>query len=96
MLSVALALPDDGKVLACDICDEYSRVGVPQLRVAGVAHKIDLQLAPALTTRDARINANESDVSRGTQHVERHSAGHFSLKVPESLARHRVFRLEWR
>ena len=80
MLSVALALPDDGKVLACDICDEYSRVGVPQLRVAGGAHKIDLQLAPALTTRDARINANKSDVSRNTQYVERHSARQFSLK----------------
>ena len=39
------------------------------------------------------IIANESDVSRGTQHVERHSAGHFSLKVPESRARYRVLSL---
>ena len=58
-LSVALALPDDGKVLACDISDEYTRIGVPHWKAAGVAHKIDLQLAPALTTLDARINAGE-------------------------------------
>lgn len=58
-LSVALALPDDGKILACDISDEYTRIGVPHWRAAGVEHKIDLQLAPAMTTLDARINAGE-------------------------------------
>ena len=58
-LSVALALPDDGKLLACDISDEYTRVGVPHWKAAGVAHKIELQLAPALSTLDARINAGE-------------------------------------
>ena len=58
-LSVALALPEDGKLLACDISDEYARVGVPHWQAAGVAHKIDLRLAPALTTLDARIDAGE-------------------------------------
>ena len=58
-LSVALALPDDGKILACDISDEFTRVGVPHWQAAGVAHKIDLQLAPALTTLDARLAAGE-------------------------------------
>ena len=58
-LSVALALPDDGKLLACDISDEFTKVGVPHWQAAGVAHKIDLQLAPALVTLDARINAGE-------------------------------------
>ena len=58
-LSVALALPDDGKILACDISDEYTRVGVPHWQAAGVAHKIDLQLAPAIKTLDARIKAGE-------------------------------------
>ena len=58
-LSVALALPDDGIVLACDISDEYTRVGVPYWQAAGVAHKIDLKLAPALATLDTRINAGE-------------------------------------
>ena len=43
-LTVALALPADGRLLACDISDEYTRVGRPFWEQAGVAHKIDLQL----------------------------------------------------
>ena len=58
-LSVALALPDDGIILAFDISDEYTRVGVPHWQAAGVAHKIDLQLAPAINTLDARLAAGE-------------------------------------
>ena len=58
-LSVALALPEDGKILACDISDEFTRIGVPHWQAAGVAHKIDLQLAPAINTLDARINLGE-------------------------------------
>jgi predicted O-methyltransferase YrrM len=54
-LSVALALPADGKVLACDISDEYTRVGLPHWERAGVSHKIDLRLAPALHTLDAQL-----------------------------------------
>jgi predicted O-methyltransferase YrrM len=54
-LCVALALPDDGYVLACDVSDEYTKVGKPYWQQAGVAHKIDLQLAPARSTLDARL-----------------------------------------
>ena len=56
-LTVALALPDDGRLLACDISDEYTRIGRPFWEQAGVAHKIDLQLAPALATLDAQLAA---------------------------------------
>lgn len=56
-LSVALALPDDGRLLACDISDEYTRVGRPFWAQAGVANKIDLRLAPALETLDAELAA---------------------------------------
>lgn len=56
-LTVALALPDDGRLLACDISDEYTRVGRPYWQQAGVAHKIDLRLAPALETLDAQLAA---------------------------------------
>ena len=58
-LCVALALPDDGRVLACDINDDYVNVGRPHWQAAGVAHKIDVQLGPALQTLDARIAAGE-------------------------------------
>jgi caffeoyl-CoA O-methyltransferase len=54
-LTVALALPEDGRVLACDISDDYTQVGRPFWQQAGVAHKIDLRLAPALETLDAQI-----------------------------------------
>lgn len=56
-LSVALALPDDGRILACDISEEYTRIGRPYWGRAGVAHRIDLRLAPALQTLDAELAA---------------------------------------
>ena len=59
-LTVALALPDDGRVLACDISDEYTRIGRPFWRQAGVEHKIELVLQPALATLDARLKAGEA------------------------------------
>jgi len=59
-LTVALALPADGRLLACDISDEFTRVGRPFWEQAGVAHKIELVLAPAVQTLDARLAAGES------------------------------------
>ncbi|MFZ2506960.1 MAG: class I SAM-dependent methyltransferase [Steroidobacteraceae bacterium] len=56
-LAVALALPDDGRVLACDISEDYAAIARRHWRLAGVAHKIELVLAPALATLDARIAA---------------------------------------
>jgi predicted O-methyltransferase YrrM len=59
-LTVALALPDDGRLLACDISDEYTRVGRPYWEQAGVAGKIELRLGPAVATLDARLAAGEA------------------------------------
>lgn len=59
-LSVALALPADGRILACDISDDYTRIGKPFWAQAGIADKIDLQLGPALATLDARIKEGEA------------------------------------
>jgi caffeoyl-CoA O-methyltransferase len=59
-LSVALALPDDGRVLACDINDEFTRIGQPFWKQAGVEHKIDLKLQPAMKTLDERLAAGEA------------------------------------
>ena len=56
-MTVALAMPNDGRLLACDISDDYTRVGRPCWRQAGVAHKVDLRLAPALETLDAQLAA---------------------------------------
>lgn len=59
-LTVALALPGDGRILACDISDEFTRIGHPFWRQAGIQHKIELVLAPALQTLDARLAAGEA------------------------------------
>jgi caffeoyl-CoA O-methyltransferase len=59
-LAVALALPEDGRVLACDISDEFTRIGRPYWQRAGVAHKIELVLEPALHTLDARLATGEA------------------------------------
>jgi predicted O-methyltransferase YrrM len=59
-LSVALALPADGYLLACDVSDAYTRVGKPFWAQAGVAHKIDLRLAPAVETLDAQLAAGQA------------------------------------
>lgn len=59
-LAVALALPDDGRILACDVSDEFTRVGRPFWKRAGIEHKIELVLQPAVNTLDARIAAGES------------------------------------
>ena len=49
-LCVALVLPAGGKVIACDISEEYTAIGRRYWSRAGVADKIDLRLAPALDT----------------------------------------------
>jgi predicted O-methyltransferase YrrM len=59
-LTVALALPADGRLLACDVSDEYTRTGRPFWLQAGVADKIELVLGPALQTLDARLAAGEA------------------------------------
>jgi caffeoyl-CoA O-methyltransferase len=59
-LTVALALPEDGRLLACDISDEFTRIGKPFWQQAGVAHKINRQQAPARATLDACLAAGEA------------------------------------
>ncbi|MCH7936300.1 MAG: class I SAM-dependent methyltransferase [Proteobacteria bacterium] len=58
-LSVALALPGDGRIVACDISEEFTSLAKPYWREAGVAGKIDLRLGPALETLDALIAGGE-------------------------------------
>ena len=54
-LSVALALPDDGHLIACDVSEEWTSVGQRYWREANVDSKIDLRLGPALETLDGLI-----------------------------------------
>ena len=54
-LSVALALPPEGRIVACDVSEEYTAVARRYWHEAGVEDKIDLRLAPALETLDALL-----------------------------------------
>ena len=59
-LAVALALPPDGRIVACDVSEEWTAIARRYWKKAGVAAKIDLRLAPALGTLDALLAAGEA------------------------------------
>ena len=59
-LTVALALPPDGRLLACDVSAAFTSLGLPFWQRAGVAERIELVLAPALATLDARLADGEA------------------------------------
>ena len=54
-LCVARALPDDGQLIACDVSEEWTSIARRYWSEAGVAHKIDLRIGPAVETLDALI-----------------------------------------
>jgi predicted O-methyltransferase YrrM len=56
-LAVALALPADGRILACDVSEEWTAIAERHWAAAGVAHKVELVLAPALDTLERRLAA---------------------------------------
>jgi caffeoyl-CoA O-methyltransferase len=57
---VALALPPGGKVVACDLNEEYAARARQTWREAGVEDRIDFQFGPALATLDRLIAAGEA------------------------------------
>jgi predicted O-methyltransferase YrrM len=54
-LAVALALPADGRIIACDVNPETTAIAKRYWAAAGVGEKIELRLAPALGTLDALL-----------------------------------------
>ena len=56
-LAVALALPPEGRLVACDVSAEYTAIAREFWQRAGVAHKIDLRLAPAQVTLQQLIES---------------------------------------
>lgn len=60
-LAVALVLPADGKVIACDLDEEYTAIARSFWQQAGVADKIDLHIAPALETLDKLIGRGQAN-----------------------------------
>jgi len=54
-LAVALALPEDGEIIACDISEKWTAIGKKKWEQAGVADKVDLRIGPALATLEELI-----------------------------------------
>ncbi len=59
-LAMALAMPRDGHLLACDVNDESTGVARRYWAKAGVAGRISLRIAPAVETLQARLDAGEA------------------------------------
>jgi len=58
-LVVALALPEDGKIVACDISEEWTAIGKKKWEQAGVAEKIELRIGAALGTLEELIQEGQ-------------------------------------
>ena len=58
-LAVALALPDDGRIVACDISETWTDIARRHWEKAGVEKKIDLRLGPALDTLDTLLSLRQ-------------------------------------
>lgn len=59
-LSVALALPVEGKLVACERREEFTRIGRPFWKEAGMDDKIDLRIGKAVETLGAMLEAGEA------------------------------------
>jgi predicted O-methyltransferase YrrM len=60
-LAVAQALPADGKLVCCDVSEEWTSVARRYWQEAGVADRIDLRLAPATDTLAALLLQHGAD-----------------------------------
>ena len=59
-IAMALALPADGRLIACDVSDEFTSIARRYWQEAGVADKIELRLGPAVATLDEMLAAGEA------------------------------------
>lgn len=83
-LTVALALPPDGKIIACDINEEWTAIAKDYWQQAGVANKIELRLAPALETLDQLLHRKDLHESFDFVFIDADKA-HYSLYYEKSL-----------
>ncbi len=59
-LAIAMGLPEDGCLIACDISDEWTAIGKRYWQLADQADKIDLRLAPAIETLDGLLSNGQA------------------------------------
>jgi predicted O-methyltransferase YrrM len=58
-LKIASALSENGKLICCDVSAEWTNIGRRYWQEAGIAEKIDLQIAPATQTLNALIASGQ-------------------------------------
>jgi predicted O-methyltransferase YrrM len=74
-LAVALALPEDGSIVCCDVSEEWTSLARKYWDEAGVASKIDLRVAPAAETLD-RLIADGEDATYDFAFVDADKTGY--------------------
>ena len=76
-LAMALALPPDGRIVACDVSEEYTAVARRYWQRAGVADKIDLRLAPALETLEQLVAAHAEPFDMAFIDADKENVGNY-------------------
>jgi predicted O-methyltransferase YrrM len=74
-LAVARALPDDGRLVCCDVSEEWSSLARKYWDEAGVAGKIDLHVAPAVETLD-QLLASDQEATYDLAFVDADKSGY--------------------
>lgn len=82
-LAMALALPDDGRITACDISEDYTAIARRFWEDAGVEGKIDLRIAPALETLES-LRAEGADGSYDMVFIDA-DKGNYAAYVEQAL-----------
>ena len=62
-LCIARGLPEDGELICCDVSEEWTSVGRGAWEKAGVAHKVDLRIGPAIDTLRALPETPDFDLA---------------------------------
>ena len=61
-LAIAEVLPEDGTIVACDLTTDYLVHASPAWKEAGVEHKIDLKIGPALKSLQTLLDEGKSNM----------------------------------
>jgi caffeoyl-CoA O-methyltransferase len=68
-LALAMALPADGRIVCCDISEEFTSIARRYWKEAGVADRIDLRLGPAKETL-ARLLSTDGPASQDLAFID--------------------------
>lgn len=60
-IAMAMSIPDDGRIITCEISEEWAAIARRYAEEAGVAQRIDIRLAPAIETINALLEAGEAE-----------------------------------